>query len=182
MVEERRCHCYTWNMGGDVESSKSGPAEQPRWVAMARRLQDQADVDLASARENMGHRRYRREVITSTTFQKAKTQEELLARFARILQERYGATLYLYGSQVRGTAGQRSDYDLVAVSDTFRDQKRTRRVLDRFYLWLEAGGWGQGLDLHCFTPEEFHRQTEDGLGYLGRARQAGELKLVRSES
>jgi len=119
-------------------------------------------------------------VITQTTYRKAKTQEELVRRFARIMRQRYGATLYLFGSRARGTAGEDSDYDIVAVSEAFRGQKRTARVVDRFYLWLEAGGWGQGLDLHCYTPEEFHEQTKDGIGYLGQAWRRGELIVIRT--
>ena len=119
-------------------------------------------------------------IITPTTYRKAETQEELIERFAPIMRHRYGAILYVFGSRARGTAGPDSDYDLVAVSEAFREQKRTARVVDRFYLWLEAGGWGQSLDLHCYSPEEFHRQIKDGVGYLGQARRRGELTMIRT--
>lgn len=117
-------------------------------------------------------------VFTPTTFRKAGTPEELVRRFAEIMQRRYGAVLYLFGSQARGNAGQRSDYDIVAVSDHFQDVKATSRVEDRVVLWFEAGGWGQALDLHCYTPEEFSQETAEGIGYLGRAMQRGELIRV----
>ena len=90
--------------------------------------------------------------------------------------------LYLFGSRVRGNAGQLSDYDIAAVSDRFRDVKATSRVEDRVALWFEAGGWGQALDLHCYTPEEFSQETAEGIGYLGRAMQSGELIRVASSN
>mgnify|MGYP005848198211 CR=1 FL=1 len=95
------------------------------------------------------------------------------------MRERHGATLYLFGSRARGTAGPYSDYDLVAVSPSFRAEKPTARVTDRLQLWYEAGGWGQGLDLHCYTPEEFREETRDGFGYLGQAKRRRELIVVR---
>ncbi|MBI4318449.1 MAG: nucleotidyltransferase domain-containing protein [Chloroflexi bacterium] len=118
-------------------------------------------------------------VITPTTYRKAETQVELMQRFARIMRQRYGATLYLFGSRARGTAGPDSDYDIVAISESSRGQKRTARVLDRFYLWLEAGGWGESLDLHCYTPEEFRKQTRYGDGFLGHAKKQGEITVIR---
>ncbi len=95
------------------------------------------------------------------------------------MQERYGATLYLFGSRSRGTAGPSSDYDIVAVAEAFRQQKPTARVGERFVLWYEAGGWDEGLDLHCFTPEEFREEILAGIGFLGQARRRGELVKVR---
>jgi hypothetical protein len=51
------------------------------------------------------------------------------------------------------------------------------RALDGRVLWRQAGGRCPGLDLHCYTPDEFHRQLE-GLGYLHFAAQRGELVEV----
>ncbi len=117
-------------------------------------------------------------ILTSSTYRKAETQEELLARYAYLMRRRYGATLYLFGSRARGTARPDSDYDLVAVSKAFQLHKRSARVLDRWTLWLEAGGWGRGLDLHCLTPEEFHEETRYGWGYLGGSKKRGELMRI----
>ena len=91
------------------------------------------------------------------------------------MRERYGATLYLLGSRARGTARADSDYDLAAVSRQFQQHKITERARDRWFLWLEAGGWGKGLDLHCLTPEEFREETRYGWGYLGGSKRRGEL-------
>jgi predicted nucleotidyltransferase len=114
-------------------------------------------------------------VITSTTYRKARTPEELISRFAQLMYERHRAASYLFGSRARGESGKLSDYDVVAVSEAFRGTKRTSRMLGRPLLWLEAGGWGEALDLHCFTPEEFRREIASGMGYLWQAHSRGEL-------
>ncbi|MBI4321603.1 MAG: nucleotidyltransferase domain-containing protein [Chloroflexi bacterium] len=117
--------------------------------------------------------------IPSTTYRKAQTQEELIERFARIMRQRYGATMYLFGSRSRGTARPVSDYDMIAVSEAFRRDKRTARATDRLFLWWEAGGWGEGIDLHCYTPEEFRQEIESGMGYLADAWERCELTEVK---
>jgi hypothetical protein len=85
--------------------------------------------------------------------------------------------VYLFGSRARGTERAQSDYDLVAVAAAFVTVSRFRRCLDRDSLWLDAGGWRQPLDLHCYTPEEFRREKV-GLGYLGQAHRRGELLRI----
>ncbi len=94
------------------------------------------------------------------------------------MRQRYEATLYVFGSRARGTAGPQSDYDLVAVSEAFCHEKSTARAQDRLALWFEAGGWGEGLDLHCYTPDEFDEEIASGMGYLGQAWSRGELTRV----
>lgn len=110
----------------------------------------------------------------STSTSRKTEQDKLVAAFARLLRERYGARVFLFGSRARGTARPDSDYDLVAVAEAFSQQSVFERALDRRQLWRQAGGWGIGLDLHCYTPSEFRRQLK-GLGYLGQAKRRGEL-------
>ncbi|MCL5961756.1 MAG: nucleotidyltransferase domain-containing protein [Chloroflexi bacterium] len=117
--------------------------------------------------------------VTPTPSAKSAVQEKLIVEFARLMRQGYGARVYLFGSRARGTAGPESDYDLVAVSRAFEEQSVFERALDRHVLWRQSGGWGIGLDLHCYTPAEFRRQI-DGLGYLGQARRRGELIEVRT--
>ncbi|MBI4321131.1 MAG: nucleotidyltransferase domain-containing protein [Chloroflexi bacterium] len=121
-------------------------------------------------------------VLTAATYRKAETQEELLGRFARLMRQRYGATLYLFGSRARGTGRPDSDFDIAAVSKEFQRYHRTERAVEGWSLWLEAGGWGKGLDLHCLTPEEFREETRYGWGYLGGSKGRGELIRIKVAS
>ena len=114
----------------------------------------------------------------SATVSKTAAQERLIVEFARLMRERYGVRLYLFGSRARGTANAESDYDLIAVSPAFDQHSVFERALDRHDLWRQAGGWGIGLDLHCYTPSEFRRQLA-GLGYIGQAKRRGELVEVK---
>ncbi|MBI4318300.1 MAG: nucleotidyltransferase domain-containing protein [Chloroflexi bacterium] len=91
--------------------------------------------------------------------------------------EPYGATLYVFGSRVRGTVRRDSDYDIGAVSDAFAGQHIMDRALARQDWWIAAGGWRIPLDLHPYTPDEFHEELR-GLGYLGQAKRRGELVKV----
>ncbi|TAK37070.1 MAG: hypothetical protein EPO21_00500 [Chloroflexota bacterium] len=118
------------------------------------------------------------ERTTAASTTGAAAQEKLIVEFARLMRERYGARLYLFGSRARGTAHAESDYDLIAVSNAFDRQSVFERALDRHVLWRQAGGWGIGLDLHCYTASEFRRQLA-GLGYLGQAKRRGELIWVK---
>lgn len=104
-------------------------------------------------------------------------QDKRLVRFAVLMRQRYGARLYLFGSRVRGTADAESDYDIAAVAPAFATERRVVRAPDRYNLWREAGGSGIGLDLHCYTPEEFRAEL-GGLGYLGMAKRRGELVRI----
>lgn len=115
------------------------------------------------------------------TTRQARSQDQILAGFARLMHERYGARLYAFGSRTRGTAEPSSDYDVVAVAEAFAEQPPLGRARDRFRLWLEAGGWGKELDLHCYTAAEFREELK-GLGYLGQARRRGELLKVKPEA
>jgi predicted nucleotidyltransferase len=108
-------------------------------------------------------------------------KESFVRRFAGIMQERYGADIYVLGSRVRGDADDvESDYDLVAVAAAFAHEPDLFRALDRRRLWAAAGGQGKSLDLHCYTPEEFALEME-ALGYLGEAKERGELIKVPVE-
>lgn len=113
------------------------------------------------------------DAAAAATRQQAR-QDPLLARFARLMRDRYAARVYLFGSRARGTATAESDYDVVVVSRRFEGQRRISRAVDLYAIWHEAGGWGIGLDVHCYTPEEFRAEAA-GLGCLGHAKRRGEL-------
>jgi hypothetical protein len=109
----------------------------------------------------------------------AWTSDTILTLFAAEMKRRYGARVYLFGSRARGEARSDSDYDLIAVSDSFASEdRRWRRCPDRYQMWWQVGGWGKGLDLWCFTKREFAAQSR-GLGFVGSASRRGEIVEVR---
>ena len=117
----------------------------------------------------------------SATTKTSAAGDDILVRFAGLLREKYAARVLLFGSRARGTARADSDYDVVAVSRAFVGQRIFDRAPGRYDLWRDAGGWGIGLDLHCFTPHEFRRELA-GLGFQGSAKRRGELVEVRAET
>ncbi|MBI2901749.1 MAG: nucleotidyltransferase domain-containing protein [Planctomycetes bacterium] len=63
------------------------------------------------------------------------------------------AAAYLAGSVARGTQREESDYDIILVSPDFAGVHRVRRPPMVTMLWDHSSGGG--LDLLCYTPEEF---------------------------
>jgi hypothetical protein len=61
---------------------------------------------------------------------------------------------YLFGSRARGDALFSSDYDILLVSEAFEGldfSERMRRVCEH---WTAR----EGLEVLCYTPEEFDRK------------------------
>ena len=75
-----------------------------------------------------------------------------------------------FGSRARGEALRHSDLDLLIVSDVFRDI----RWLDRSVQVIEQVGLGFGVDLLCYTPDEYRRKREE----FGIVRTASEEGVV----
>ena len=65
--------------------------------------------------------------------------------------------VYLFGSQAQGEALESSDLDVVIVSRCFKNMK----FLDRMTEVLELIDPPVGIDILCYTPEEFARKKEE---------------------
>ncbi|HLB37647.1 MAG TPA: nucleotidyltransferase domain-containing protein [Gemmatimonadales bacterium] len=101
-------------------------------------------------------------------------QDEKVARFRREvlprLIERYRpAHVILFGSRARGDALKDSDLDVLVVSDAFADV----RWLDRMFRVYQDCDIRMGVELLCYTPDEYQRK----LGELGIVRTASEEGL-----
>ena len=104
----------------------------------------------------------------------AVDQDEKVARFRREvlprLIERYRpAHVILFGSRARGYALKDSDLDVLVVSDAFADV----RWLDRMFRVYQDCDIRMGVELLCYTPDEYQRK----LGELGIVRTASEEGL-----
>ncbi len=99
--------------------------------------------------------------------------EEFRSEFLPKLIAEFRPTLVLaFGSRARGEGLAHSDLDLLVVSEYFRDV----RWLDRPVLVFEKVGLSFGVDLLCYTPEEYERKREE-LGIVRTASLDG-LRLV----
>lgn len=78
-----------------------------------------------------------------------------------------------FGSRVRGEGLTHSDLDLVIASESFRNI----RWLDRPGCVIEALGLNFGVDLFCYTPEEYARKREE-FGIVRTACEEGLSLLV----
>ena len=75
--------------------------------------------------------------------------------FARKLHEEVAAQkVILFGSRARGDWLHESDYDFVVVSPKFEDVPFYSRPVDLYQYWKGH----PGVELLCYTPEEFQRK------------------------
>jgi hypothetical protein len=84
------------------------------------------------------------------------------------------AKLLVFGSRARGEGLATSDLDLMIVSDAFRNVP----WLERPVRVLESLGLTFGVDLLCYTPDEYERKRQE-LGIFQTASETG-LVLVGS--
>lgn len=110
-------------------------------------------------------------MVAKTDTRLAKFQSEFLPK----LVAAFRPTLVLaFGSRARGEALKHSDLDLLIVSEDFCGI----RWLDRPVRIIEELGLSFGVDLLCYTPEEYERKREE-LGIVRRASEEG-IVLVGS--
>jgi predicted nucleotidyltransferase len=86
-----------------------------------------------------------------------------LDEIVRLLQRYEPEQIVLFGSRARGDADEYSDYDLIVI-------KQTRcpfleRLRDMVPYLLE---FGRPAEILVYTPDEFERMRETGLGWLVR--------------
>lgn len=81
-----------------------------------------------------------------------------LERFLDRVQEEFPLRAALvFGSRARGDELVDSDYDLILVSPAFVGMPFTRRAAALLHFWELP----EGVDLFCYTPEEFGRKRRE---------------------
>ncbi len=103
----------------------------------------------------------------------AQTQDRKLAGFVRdhlpVLRDRLAPLRVIaFGSRVRGDALSTSDLDLILVSPWFTPLPFLRRPV----AILELLGYPGGLELLCYTPDEFEEKRQE-LGIVRVALEEG---------
>lgn len=103
----------------------------------------------------------------------AQEQDPKVAAFVRDqlprLRERFAPLrVILFGSRARGDALSTSDLDLILVSPRFAPVPFLKRPVQV----LESLGYPGGIELLCYTPEEFEQKREE-LGVVHVALREG---------
>ena len=64
--------------------------------------------------------------------------------------------IILFGSRARGDNLEESDFDLIIVSEKFKDIDFRERMIKAYGNWDKK----EGLDVICYTPEEFKKLSK----------------------
>jgi hypothetical protein len=84
--------------------------------------------------------------------------EPFVYDFARRLREEIDAEqVILFGSRARGDWLKESDYDFIVVSQRFHGVPWPYRPAEVYRLWQGS----PGVELLCYTPEEFQRKSRE---------------------
>ncbi len=90
-----------------------------------------------------------------------RTTTLILKKFAKKLKEKYpDAKIYLFGSRARGDNFITSDFDILIVSDKFKNIKFNLRLREIYKYWDED----YILEPICYTFSEFEeRKNKVGI-------------------
>lgn len=90
-------------------------------------------------------------------------EKETLRQIKKKLEEEIEVEqVFLFGSRVRGTHKEDSDYDIAVLSEDFEGlsrQERYMKIIGKVRQVLED----QPVDLACYTPEEFEKGKDSFL-------------------
>ncbi|MFQ5809840.1 MAG: HEPN domain-containing protein, partial [Armatimonadota bacterium] len=87
----------------------------------------------------------------------ALAQQFMAEVYPRLRDEWRAKHVLLYGSRVRGDADEWSDLDVIVVSDAFAGM----RFLERMSALQRAVDPPIGVEMFCYTPDEFERKRRE---------------------
>ena len=83
-----------------------------------------------------------------------KKTDRKIKSFAKIIKNKFVIdSIILFGSRVKGTSRQDSDYDFILVSKDFKGMKFTDRSSKVYPYWK----YNDSIEPLCYTPEEFNK-------------------------
>jgi predicted nucleotidyltransferase len=88
--------------------------------------------------------------------------DPLLEKLVSLLKPYDPEKIILFGSRARGEADSYSDYDVVVIKST--DRSFLERLQDMVPYILD---FDRAVEVLVYTPEEFDRMKESGLGWAG---------------
>jgi predicted nucleotidyltransferase len=101
--------------------------------------------------------------------QKSDKNLELVRDFKKRLEKDIKVDkVILFGSRVKGTFNQYSDFDLLVISKSFKGIPWYKRPVKIYMMWKED----YPLEVLCFTPEEVKKRM-NRLGIVSEAMKEG---------
>ncbi len=93
----------------------------------------------------------------------------LLKKHINFINKKFSPnTIILFGSRARGDHLEESDFDLIVVSDKFKNINFRDRISKAYGLWDKK----QNLDVICYTNKEFESKKNQ-MGIVRTAVQEG---------
>ena len=97
-----------------------------------------------------------------------KTMNLLKKQILHLRQSFNPNKIILFGSRARGDNMEESDVDLIVVSNKFSNIDFKERIIQAYGSWDKK----QGLDILCYTPEEFKEKRKQ-IGIVKQAVKEG---------
>jgi predicted nucleotidyltransferase len=92
---------------------------------------------------------------------RGRVVDPALDRIVRLLQRYEPERIILFGSRARGDADEHSDYDLIVIKHTTRPFLERLRDMVPYLVEFD-----RPAEILVYTPDEFERMRETGLGWL----------------
>ncbi|MBN1941179.1 MAG: nucleotidyltransferase domain-containing protein [Candidatus Diapherotrites archaeon] len=87
-----------------------------------------------------------------------KKTDAKIKEFVKKVKKKYPIEKAIFfGSRARGDYLKKSDYDIILVSEKFKDLRFTERTAKMYEFWKHA----QNIDAFCYTPEEFAAKSKE---------------------
>ncbi len=100
-----------------------------------------------------------------------KEDLEVVEKFKRKLLKRLkNLKIILFGSRATDNSSEDSDFDLIIVSDSFRNKNIIKRCASMYEDW----DYNFAVDFICYTPEEFN-ERENRVSIVSEALKTGEI-------
>jgi len=91
----------------------------------------------------------------------AEMADPALDEIVRLLRRYEPERIILFGSRARGDADEYSDYDLIVIKRTMRPFLQRLRDMVPYLV-----AFSRPAEILVYTPDEFERMSETGLGWL----------------
>jgi uncharacterized protein len=105
------------------------------------------------------------------------TEEVIQTAVHRLVDQFHPLRIILFGSYARGTAGERSDVDLLVICPIAENRKSLTRSMDRSLRGLKLP-----RDIIVLTPDEFERDRHIPGTIARPASKEGKVLYEHSES